>query len=83
MRTAILALIGIGVCVLSPVSEPFIPAAHEQDIDWQTVDETLGRTPAVSDDVHRYGFPRTDLPPPRWPSLTSRGSRRPSILHAE
>lgn len=24
MRTAILALIGIGVCVLSPVSEPFI-----------------------------------------------------------
>jgi hypothetical protein len=42
-------------------SEPFIAAAHAQDIDWQRVDETLGRKPAVSGDVHRYGFPRTDL----------------------
>ena len=41
--------------------EPFISAAHAQDIDWQKVDETLGRKPAVSGDVHRYGFPRTDL----------------------
>jgi len=29
--------------------------------DWQKVDETLGRKPAVSDDVRRYGFPRSDL----------------------
>jgi len=42
-------------------AEPFIPAAHAQDIDWQKVDETLGRKPVVSGDVHRYGFPRTDL----------------------
>ena len=42
-------------------TEPFISAAHAQNIDWQKVDETLGRKPAVSDDVHRYGFPRTDL----------------------
>jgi uncharacterized protein DUF1259 len=42
-------------------SEPFIAAAHAQDIGWQKVDETLGRKPAVSGDVHRYGFPRTDL----------------------
>ncbi|UVO33044.1 DUF1259 domain-containing protein [Bradyrhizobium arachidis] len=42
-------------------SEPFISSAHAQAIDWQKVDETLGRKPAVSDDVHRYGFPRTDL----------------------
>jgi hypothetical protein len=42
-------------------AEPFISSAHAQDIDWQKVDETLGRKPAVSGDVHRYGFPRSDL----------------------
>jgi hypothetical protein len=41
--------------------DPFITAAHAQDVDWQKVDETLGRKPAVTDDVHRYGFPRSDL----------------------
>jgi hypothetical protein len=42
-------------------AEPFVTAAHAQDIDWQKVDEVLGRKPAVTADVHRYGFPRTDL----------------------
>ena len=36
-------------------------AARAQEIDWKKVDEALGRTAAVSGDVHRYGFPRTDL----------------------
>jgi len=36
-------------------------AASAQEIDWQKVDEALGRKPAVTGDVHRYGFPRTDL----------------------
>jgi hypothetical protein len=36
-------------------------SAHAADIDWQKVDATLGRKAAVSGDVHRYGFPRTDL----------------------
>jgi len=36
--------------------------ACAQDIDWQKVDEAIGRKPAVvAGDVHRYGFPRTDL----------------------
>src|SRR5258706_4494133 len=35
--------------------------AHAQETDWKKVDTTLGRTATVSDDVHRYGFPRTDL----------------------
>src|SRR4051812_42441180 len=39
----------------------FAAAAHAQAIDWQKVDDAFGRKPAVSDDVHRYGFPRTDL----------------------
>ena len=42
-------------------SEPFISNAHAQASDWQKIDETLGRKPAVSGDVHRYGFPRSDL----------------------
>jgi len=41
--------------------EPFIAAAHAQSVDWQKVDDTLGRKAAVTDDVHRYGFPRSDL----------------------
>ena len=36
-------------------------AANAQEIDWQKVDDALGRKPGVSGDVHRYGFPRTDL----------------------
>jgi hypothetical protein len=35
--------------------------AQAQEIDWKKVDETLGRSAAVSGDVHRYGFPRSDL----------------------
>src|SRR4051812_26128999 len=41
--------------------EPFVTSAHAQAIDWQKVDDAFGRKPAVADDVHRYGFPRTDL----------------------
>jgi Domain of Unknown Function (DUF1259) len=38
-----------------------IGAANAQDIDWKKVDEALGRSAAVTGDVHRYGFPRSDL----------------------
>jgi len=36
-------------------------AARAQEIDWQKVDDALGRKAAVTSDVHRYGFPRSDL----------------------
>jgi hypothetical protein len=36
-------------------------AARAQEIDWKKVDEAIGRSAAVSGDVHRYGFPRSDL----------------------
>src|ERR1700730_6141348 len=39
----------------------FCSAAHAQEIDWKKVDEALGKTAAVSGEVHRYGLPRTDL----------------------
>jgi Domain of Unknown Function (DUF1259) len=31
------------------------------DIDWKKVDAALGKTAAVSGEVHRYGLPRSDL----------------------
>jgi hypothetical protein len=65
-------LIGAGACVAAlgaytqktdwrMFAEPFVSMAQAQDVDWQKVDDTLGRKPAVAGDVHRYGFPRTDL----------------------
>src|SRR3954468_14271303 len=39
----------------------FPAAANAQDIDWRKVDSAIGRSAAVSGDVHRYGFPRSDL----------------------
>src|SRR5262249_11581715 len=42
-------------------AEPFVSSAHAQDVEWQKIDEILGRKPAVGGDVHRYGFPRSDL----------------------
>src|SRR5436309_2644797 len=35
--------------------------AGAQDIDWGKVDAAFGRKATVSGDVHRYGFPRSDL----------------------
>jgi Domain of Unknown Function (DUF1259) len=42
-------------------AESFISSAHAQHGDWQKVDETLGRKPAITGDVSRYDFPRSDL----------------------
>jgi hypothetical protein len=47
--------------LLSSVVAALAAAANAQEIDWQKVDAAFGRKPAVSGDVHRYGFPRTDL----------------------
>src|SRR5690242_5062740 len=35
--------------------------ASAQTINWDKVDAAFGRKGAVNGDVHRYGFPRTDL----------------------
>src|SRR3954451_4214922 len=35
--------------------------AHAQAIDWKEVDTAIGRSGTISGDVHRYGFPRSDL----------------------
>src|SRR5262245_42611969 len=35
--------------------------SHAAEIDWAKVDAALGRTASVQGDVHRYGFPRSEL----------------------
>src|SRR5262252_7540098 len=47
----------LAICAMATISS----AASAQEIDWKKVDEAIGRSAAVSGDVHRYGFPRTDL----------------------
>jgi hypothetical protein len=42
-------------------TEPFMTAAHAQDLNWVQVDDVFSRKAVVTGDVHRYGFPRTDL----------------------
>jgi hypothetical protein len=54
MRVILTLLLGSVVAALAA-------PANAQEIDWQKVDAAFGRKPAVSGDVHRYGFPRTDL----------------------
>jgi hypothetical protein len=51
----------ISCLLVSVFAVSFAARAIAQQIDWQQVDAAFGRKPAVSDDVHRYGFPRTDL----------------------
>src|SRR5438876_734580 len=34
---------------------------YAQEIDWKKVDAALGKTAAVTGEVHRYGLPRSDL----------------------
>lgn len=51
----------IGSILAATLVTGAVTAARAQTIDWQQVDDALGRKPAVADDVHRYGFPRSDL----------------------
>jgi len=52
----VLKTIAISVAMVA-----FAVAAHAQEVNWDKVDAALGRKAAVGGDVHRYGFPRTDL----------------------
>src|SRR5438445_7696295 len=48
----------LATCGVAPT---IATAARAQQMDWKKVDTTLGKTGAVSGEVYRYGFPRTDL----------------------
>jgi uncharacterized protein DUF1259 len=45
--------------LIAALSMPLMADAAE--IDWKNVDTALGKTAAVSGQVHRYGLPRSDL----------------------
>src|SRR5205085_7658892 len=48
----------LAICATAAIAT----GARAQEIDWKKVDEAIGRSPAVvAGDVHRYGFPRSDL----------------------
>src|SRR5438445_7505490 len=47
----------LAICAAASITT----AASAQEIDWKKVDEAVGRSAAVTGDVHRYGFPRSDL----------------------
>src|SRR6478609_5360524 len=47
---------------LAPFAVMAFPAlAKAADIDWKKVDAAIGKSAAVSGEVHRYGLPRSDL----------------------
>ena len=54
MRSILALLIGGAILTLTA-------SVQGQDIDWQKVDAAFGRKPTVTDDVRRYGLPRSDL----------------------
>jgi hypothetical protein len=48
----------LAICATAAIAS----GVKAQEIDWKKVDEAIGRSPAVvAGDVHRYGFPRSDL----------------------
>jgi hypothetical protein len=51
----------IVAALIGAVASIFAATVQAQEIDWKKVDAALGRTSTVSGDVHRYGFPRSDL----------------------
>src|SRR6266403_6114810 len=53
--------IAISIFVTSLTVGAGAQKSQAQEVDWQKVDDAFGRKPAVSGDVHRYGFPRSDL----------------------
>src|SRR5436309_15909098 len=55
------AMRSVSLLVIAGAVVAFAASASAQEIDWSKVDAAFGRKPAVSGDVRRYGFPRTDL----------------------
>jgi hypothetical protein len=50
-----------GALIATAALALFATATAAQQIDWQKVDDAFGRKATVTGDVHRYGFPRSDL----------------------
>ena len=55
------ALTLLAICAAVAGATAANAPVNAQEIDWQKVDAAIGRSGAVTGDVHRYGFPRSDL----------------------
>lgn len=53
MKTAFLTLTAAALLISTPAAIP--------ETDWSQVDSAIGKKPAVTGTVHRYGLPRSDL----------------------
>jgi len=52
----------LSTLLLGAILAALAPAVDAQEVDWQKVDTALGgKATVVAGDVHRYGFPRSDL----------------------
>ncbi len=51
----------VQMLTLCGVALAIATASSAQGIDWTKVDAALGKTAVVSGEVHRYGFPRSDV----------------------
>src|SRR5262249_23939498 len=61
MRIVLTAAI-VGAALLGVAHAPQPQQMQQAQIDWSKVDDAFGRKPAATGgDVHRYGFPRSDL----------------------
>jgi hypothetical protein len=54
MRSTFATIVAATACAWASV-------ADAQSIDWKRVDTALGKSATVTGEVHRYGFPRSDL----------------------
>ena len=57
MRNTLFAFIGLGACLLGSIS-----SAQAQNVDWQKVDETLGRSPPSRTTSIATAFPAAISP---------------------
>jgi hypothetical protein len=59
--------LALALCLIVPfllvaaVTVAITGTSFAQSVEWEKVDAAIGRKAIVSGDVHRYGFPRTDL----------------------
>ena len=62
MRIVLTAAIASAALVGAAFAQQTQPQTQSAQVDWTKVDDAFGRKPAATGgDVHRYGFPRSDL----------------------
>jgi hypothetical protein len=58
---ALALYLNLPTLLIAAVTVAITGTSFAQSVEWEKVDAAIGRKATVSGDVHRYGFPRTDL----------------------